>query len=196
LPSRSALGEGRFRWASGVRKAEFRQDYFCSQAADEARRRERRSLRLEFARSSLEVSVTLSGFDRTQEYAARNRGEEYGRLTYATEEAFALSRLPCWEHLLPEEYRKRVAELVEKIELDARVARMERESQSWVPMPFCGRDPTPAQARRRGRRLRGSMPRARRSGMDCGRHMASTFFSGPFPSHRLQCYLWKWRKAP
>jgi hypothetical protein len=68
------------------------------------------------ARSILE-NVPLKGywFDRTQEYAARNRGEEYGRLTYATEEAFVLSRLPCWEHLSPEEYWKRVAELVEEI---------------------------------------------------------------------------------
>jgi hypothetical protein len=65
-------------------------------------------------------------FDRTQEYAARNRGEEYGRLTYATEETFFLTRLPCWEHLSQEEYRQRVAELVEEIELNARVARMER----------------------------------------------------------------------
>jgi hypothetical protein len=79
------------------------------------------------ARSILE-DVPFKGywFDRTQEYAARNRGEEYGRLTHASEETFVLSRLPCWEHLSPEEYRKRVAELVEEIELDARVARMER----------------------------------------------------------------------
>jgi hypothetical protein len=79
------------------------------------------------ARSILE-DKPLQGywFDRTQEYAARNRGEEYDRLTYATEETFVLSRLPCWEHLSPEAYRKRVAELVEEIELDARVARMER----------------------------------------------------------------------
>jgi hypothetical protein len=79
------------------------------------------------ARAILEDKpLTGYWFDRTQEYAARNRGEEYGRLTYATEEAFVLSRLPCWEHLSAEDYRKRVAELVEEIELDARVARMER----------------------------------------------------------------------
>ena len=85
------------------------------------------------ARSILE-DVPLKGywFDRTQEYAARNRGEEYGRLTYATEETFVLSRLPCWEHLSPEAYRKRVAELVEEIELDARVVRMERGTSVLV----------------------------------------------------------------
>jgi hypothetical protein len=79
------------------------------------------------ARSILEA-VPLKGywFDRTQEYAARNRGEEYGHLTYTTEETFVVGRLPCWEHLSPEEYRQRVTELVEEIELDARVARLER----------------------------------------------------------------------
>lgn len=70
--------------------------------------------------------LTGHWFDRTQEYAARNRGEEFGRLTYATEETFSLTRLPCWEHLSEEEYRQRVAELVKEIELDARAARLER----------------------------------------------------------------------
>jgi REP element-mobilizing transposase RayT len=79
------------------------------------------------ARSILE-DKPLKGywFDRTQEYAARNRGEEYGRLTYATEETFTLTRLPCWEHLSQEEYRERVAALVEEIEAEARMARLER----------------------------------------------------------------------
>ncbi len=34
-------------------------------------------------------------FDRTQEYAARNRGEDFDRLKYATEEILELSPLPC-----------------------------------------------------------------------------------------------------
>jgi hypothetical protein len=79
------------------------------------------------ARAILE-DTPLKGywFDRTQEYAARNRGEDFGRLTYATEKTFFLSRLPCWEHLSPEEYRARVAALIEEIELEARLARLER----------------------------------------------------------------------
>jgi hypothetical protein len=80
------------------------------------------------ARSILEDKpLTGYWFDRTQEYAARNCGEEYGCLTYATEETFDITRLPCWEHLSAEEYRQRVAVLVEEIELDARVARLERQ---------------------------------------------------------------------
>jgi hypothetical protein len=58
-------------------------------------------------------------FDRTQEYAAKNRGKDFGRLQYASEEAFELTPLPCWAHLPPEVYRQRVAELVEEIESEA-----------------------------------------------------------------------------
>jgi hypothetical protein len=58
-------------------------------------------------------------FDRTQEYAARNRGEEFGRLKYATEETLKLTPLPCWAHLSAEDYRQRVAELVAEIESTA-----------------------------------------------------------------------------
>ncbi len=62
-------------------------------------------------------------FDRTQEYAARNRGEDFGRLKFAAEEAFVLTPLPCWEHLEPEQYRARVRSLIEDIETEATAAR-------------------------------------------------------------------------
>jgi hypothetical protein len=58
-------------------------------------------------------------FDRTQEYAARNRGETFDRLKYATVEVLELSPLPCWAHLSPEKYRQRVAALVDDIEREA-----------------------------------------------------------------------------
>jgi hypothetical protein len=58
-------------------------------------------------------------FDRTQEYAARNRGEDFGRMKYATLETFELTPLPCWAHLAPEVYRQRVADLMEEIESEA-----------------------------------------------------------------------------
>jgi hypothetical protein len=58
-------------------------------------------------------------FDRTQEYAARNRGEDFDRMKYATAETFELTPLPCWAHLAPEVYRQRVAALVEEIESEA-----------------------------------------------------------------------------
>ncbi|MES1242348.1 MAG: hypothetical protein ABUT39_12075 [Acidobacteriota bacterium] len=58
-------------------------------------------------------------FDRTQEYAARNRGEDFSRLEYALEECFELTSLPCWAHLPAETYRQQVAALVEQIESEA-----------------------------------------------------------------------------
>jgi hypothetical protein len=58
-------------------------------------------------------------FNRTQESAARKRGEDFDRLKYATEETFELTPLPCWAHLTPEDYRQRVADLVETIEREA-----------------------------------------------------------------------------
>jgi REP element-mobilizing transposase RayT len=58
-------------------------------------------------------------FDRTQEYGARRRGEEYERDRFATRETIVLSPLPCWEHLSPEERKGKIAELVREIEAEA-----------------------------------------------------------------------------
>ena len=70
-------------------------------------------------------------FDRTKEYAARNRGEDFGAMKYATREELVLSPLPCWEHLPPEQYRDRVAGLIEQIEAEGRA---ERESKGVEPL--------------------------------------------------------------
>ena len=65
-------------------------------------------------------------FNRPEEHAARNRGEDFGRLRYAEEEELVLSQLPCWADLTPEQYRERIAELVEEIEAEARAVREAR----------------------------------------------------------------------
>ncbi len=65
-------------------------------------------------------------FDRSKEYAARNRGERYHRLQYATAESVVLAPIPCWRHLPEAEWRRNVAELVEEVEARARA---ERRSQ-------------------------------------------------------------------
>src|SRR3954465_2260017 len=62
-------------------------------------------------------------FDRTQEYAARRRGEKFEPLQYATREVLALDPLPCWKHLTEEQRRSRVAALVEDIELETAARR-------------------------------------------------------------------------
>jgi hypothetical protein len=63
-------------------------------------------------------------FDRSQEYAARRRGEEHDRLKYATPYTVKLSPLPCWEDLPSETQKERVAEVVresrKRLPLDGR----------------------------------------------------------------------------
>jgi REP element-mobilizing transposase RayT len=67
--------------------------------------------------------LTGHWFSRTEESAARRRGEEFDPLQYATPEALVLSRLPCWKHLSPEQYRVRVSSLVSDIDREAAIAR-------------------------------------------------------------------------
>ncbi len=68
---------------------------------------------------------TGTWFDRTQEYAARNRGEKFDRLQYATPETLYLSPLPCWKHLPQDAWRARARHLIQEIE-DETAARLAR----------------------------------------------------------------------
>jgi hypothetical protein len=62
-------------------------------------------------------------FDRTQEYAARRRGETFTQLQYATREVLELAPLPCWKHLPEEERRRWAASMVADIEAEAAARR-------------------------------------------------------------------------
>jgi REP element-mobilizing transposase RayT len=75
--------------------------------------------------------LTGQWFDRTQEYAARRRGEDFERLRFATAYTVQLSPLPCWEHLTPEMQRKRIAEIVEEVDAEAAA---QREKTGKQPM--------------------------------------------------------------
>ncbi len=55
-------------------------------------------------------------FNRSKEWAARNRGQEYGTYDFATRYAIHFAQLPAFRHLAPEQYRDRVAKLVQEIE--------------------------------------------------------------------------------
>jgi len=79
--------------------------------------------------------------DRSQEYAARHRGEAFDRLMYATEETLVLSPLPCWKHLPPEEYRERVRTLVGDLEQEAAVAREAAGIPTLGPEAILSQDP-------------------------------------------------------
>lgn len=78
------------------------------------------------------VNSLLSGqpmegtwFDRTKEYAARMRGEDVAPDRFATREILVLDPLPCWRHVPAEQYRQRIAGLVEAIVAAAEMRRRE-----------------------------------------------------------------------
>jgi hypothetical protein len=62
-------------------------------------------------------------FDRSQEYAARCRREEFETYRYATLEELVLDPLPCWKDLSPEQYRARIAAMAEEIDAEAAAMR-------------------------------------------------------------------------
>jgi len=55
-------------------------------------------------------------FDRSKEYFARRRGEDFGRLRYATTESLTLLPIPCWDSLPVDRQRDRVHHLIAEIE--------------------------------------------------------------------------------
>jgi REP element-mobilizing transposase RayT len=65
---------------------------------------------------------TLCGlwFDRTREYAARQRGESYRPRDFASEEILTLDPLPCWRHLDAGLVRKHIRDLLTDIEQAAK----------------------------------------------------------------------------
>ncbi|HXO19627.1 MAG TPA: hypothetical protein VOA87_06840 [Thermoanaerobaculia bacterium] len=67
--------------------------------------------------------LTGRWFDRTQEYAARSRGETFPRLKFASTETLTLAPIPCWRHLTNSQLRQRVADLLADIEAQAAVQR-------------------------------------------------------------------------
>ena len=64
-----------------------------------------------------------SWFDRTKEWEARQLGEEFSVRQFAETEVVTLAPLTCWRHLSPEQYRHRIAELIEAIVAQAATRR-------------------------------------------------------------------------
>jgi hypothetical protein len=80
-------------------------------------------------------------FDRTKEYAARHRREEFDRLKYATAETLTLDPLPCWKDLTDEERHGRVRTLVAEIEKQAAARREETGVPSLGAAAVLAQDP-------------------------------------------------------
>ena len=62
-------------------------------------------------------------FNRSKEWAARNRGLEVSRYDYATRYLVGFAQLPAFRHLTPEEYQNKVADLIREIEEEGRERR-------------------------------------------------------------------------
>jgi REP element-mobilizing transposase RayT len=92
---------------------------------------------------------TLEGlwFDRTREHLARRRGIAFERLDFATLYRLHLAPLPCWAHLSAEEYRKRIAEMIEEIEGRAALQRQLRGLPAKGPTAVLAQEPQAAPER-------------------------------------------------
>jgi hypothetical protein len=104
------------------------------------------------------AAFTGTWFDRTQEYAARLRGEKLDRLRYATTETLHLSPLPCWKHLPAEVWQERALHLIHEIEEEAAARRSRMGSQPLGVAALRASIPTTVRSARRGRPPRCSMP--------------------------------------
>jgi REP element-mobilizing transposase RayT len=92
---------------------------------------------------ALITEETLEGywFDRSQEYTARCRREDFDRMRYATLEILTLSPLPCWKHLPAETRRRLVADLITEIETEAALRRQQTGSQAMGASAVRGQHP-------------------------------------------------------
>ncbi len=77
------------------------------------------------AARQLVAGKPLEGYwhNRSKEWAARNRGQEYGTYDFATQYSIRFAQLPAFRHLSAEEYRDKVGELVREIEEEGERAR-------------------------------------------------------------------------
>jgi hypothetical protein len=85
--------------------------------------------------------VEGSWFNRTLEFNARLRREDFEARQYASPEMVILSPLPCWKHLDPESYRSRITELIDEIEGKARQERQEQGIKPLGPKAILTQDP-------------------------------------------------------
>jgi hypothetical protein len=101
---------------------------------------------------ALADGVDLQGywFDRTQEYAARRRREDFDRLQYATLETLRFSPLPCWQHLPEKTWRQRALSMITNIEEKAAARRANTGNQVLGPSAIRGQHPhsRPAHSKR------------------------------------------------
>jgi hypothetical protein len=75
--------------------------------------------------------LTGRWYNRSREYAERQRTGEADPEAFATDERIVLSPLPCWKHLSEEVYRRRIGEIVEEV-VEKAAAERRRTGQKVV----------------------------------------------------------------
>ena len=80
-------------------------------------------------------------FDRTQESAARNRGEKPSREEFVFAESVELSPIPCWAHLPSAQYRERMKTLVDDVDAEAALARKQSGARVLGIKAILAQDP-------------------------------------------------------
>ena len=69
-------------------------------------------------------------YDRTKEYLARQRQEDFDPEDFTTKEQLVFSPLPCWAHVASGEYRSRIAEIINRVDEEAMRERQRTGSMS------------------------------------------------------------------
>ncbi len=87
------------------------------------------------------VEVEGTWYDRTREYVLRRQQKDFSEADYTIRETVRLTPLPCWKHLSPEAYRKRIEYLVEAVTEEARIARLGSGVQPLGPEAICKQTP-------------------------------------------------------
>ena len=80
-------------------------------------------------------------YDRSKEYAAKIAGIEFETDEFATEYELHFDPLPCWAHLEPEEYQRRVAEIVTNIEQETAKRHQRNGTQPFGSRKVCRQSP-------------------------------------------------------
>ncbi len=80
-------------------------------------------------------------YDRTREYVLRRQKKDFSETDYTTRETVRLTPLPCWKHLSPEAYRKKITDLIETITEEAQLVRSRSGAQPLGPDAICRQTP-------------------------------------------------------
>jgi hypothetical protein len=132
---------------------------------------------------ALTEGTALEGwwFDRTKEYRARRRGEDFGRFQYATRETLVLDPLPCWKHLTPEQRQRQVAALVAEIEEEAASHRQRTGIRPFGPAAILAQNPRASRSRPKGHPPPPFMPRPWPCAERCATPTAGSWLSTATP---------------